>query len=82
MTPLVIAVRSGILEMAEFLLKEGADAAKQTHMSLTAADLAHMRKNPEMKDLLKRAFEEYDIPQFTEGAHHDVRVMHAIKLKR
>jgi uncharacterized protein len=82
MTPLIIAVRNGHLEMAEFLLKEGADAAKQTHMSLTAADLAQIRKNPEMEELLKRAFEEFDIKQLTEGAHHDVRVMHAIKLKR
>jgi ankyrin repeat protein len=82
MTSLVIAVRAGNLEMAEFLLKEGADAAKQTHMSLTAADLAHIRKNPEMEALLKRAFEEFDMIQLTEGAHRDVRVMHAIKLKR
>lgn len=82
MTALIIAVRGNHLEMAEFLLKEGADAAKKTHMSLTAADLAQMRKNPEMSDLLKRAFEEYDLKQLTEGAHHDVRVMHAIKLKR
>lgn len=82
MTPLVLAVRTGSYEVAEFLLKEGADAAKQTHMCLTAFDIAQMRKDPKMSQLIKQAFEEYDMKQFTEGANHDMRIMHAIKLKR